>query len=376
MRGCVAFFVFVFVAAPLILAFEVTAAASTFLVNRDFYGDVLSSPEIYAAMLEGLMDDAGVSAELRASGELERITATLDTDEWRAAIDEAIDQAFAVLEGRSDTITINIPLAPVRAILQSSAAAEFVSDYVGELPRCAAGREPMDAPDTISGLPLPTCRPQNISLTEYTDQLMSDLPRIIENMPETLTYSDTIPDGPRIEGLGEVGIQQAVTTAVIVLGVAAAGVWFINGLIAGASAGGRLRWLGVTLLLPSVVVVLIGLGIASVAALAVSRGAVMIDGGISSRLSETVYEALTGGVGRISTSFLIAGGIPSVIGLLLLITGFAMPAPRRDDMERDMYANPTMQYGQYGGKPKNDFDVFNKPKNDGKEKNDDIIKPL
>ena len=376
MRGCVAFFVFIFVAAPLILAFEVTAAASTFLVNRDFYGDMLSSPEIYAAMLEGLMDDAGVSAELRASGELERITATLDTAEWRAAVDEAIDQAFAVLEGRSDTITINIPLEPVRAILQSSAAAEFVSDYVGELPRCADGREPMDAPDTITGLPLPVCRPQNLSLTEYTDQLMSDLPRVIENMPDTLTYTDTVPDGPRIEGLGEVGLQQAVTTAVIILGVIALGAWLSTGIIAGDSAGSRLRWLGVTLLLPSVIVALIGLGIVSVSALAIDRSAVMIDGGISSRLSETVYEALTGGVGRISTSFLIAGGIPSVIGLGLLVAGFAIPTPRRDEMQRDMYANPTMQYGPYDGKPKNDFEVFNKPKNDGKEKNDDIIKPL
>jgi hypothetical protein len=376
MRGCVAFFVFIFVAAPLILAFEVTAAASTFLVNRDFYGDMLSSPEIYAAMLEGLMDDAGVSAELRASGELERITATLDTAEWRAAVDEAIDQAFAVLEGRSDTISINIPLAPVRAILQSSAAAEFVSDYVGELPACSGGREPMDAPDTITGLPLPVCRPQNLSPREYSEQLLSDLPRVIENMPDTLTYTDTVPDGPRIGGLGEVGLQQAVTTAVIILGVIALGAWLSTGIVAGDSAGSRLRWLGVTLLLPSVIVVLIGLGIASVSALAVNRGAVLIDGGISSRLSETVYEALTGGVGRISTSFLIAGGIPSVIGLGLLVIGFAIPAPRRDEMQRDMYANPTMQYGPYDGKPKNDFEVFNKPKNDGKEKNDDIIKPL
>jgi hypothetical protein len=124
------------------------------------------------------------------------------------------------------------------------------------------------------------------------------------------------------------------------------------------------------------VVVLIGLGIMSTSAIAVSRGAVMIDGGISGRLSQTVYDALVGGVGRISTAFLVAGGIPTAIGLGLLVIGIVIPAPRRDDMEQDMYNNPTMQYGQYSGKPKNDFEVFNKPKNDGKEKNDDIIKPL
>lgn len=376
MRGCIAFFIFIVIAAPLMLAFEVTAATSTFLVNRDFYGDMLSSREIYAALLEGLMDDAGVSAELRASGEMERITATLDTDEWRAAVDAAIDQAFAVLEGRSDTITINIPLAPVRAVLQSSAAEEFVSDYVGELSVCTGGREPMDAPDTISGLPLPACRPQNLSPREYSEQLLSNLPRVIENMPDMLTYTDTITDGPRITGLGDVDLQQAVTTAVVVLGVVAIGAWFVTGIIAGDSAGSRLRWLGVTLLLPSIIVVFIGVGIGSVAAMAVNRGAIMIDGGISNRLSETVYQALTGGVGRISASFLAAGGVPSLIGLALTVVGFALPSPRRDEMERDLYANPTMQYGPYDGKPKNDFEVFRKPKNDGKEKNDDIIKPL
>jgi hypothetical protein len=164
-----------------------------------------------------------------------------------------------------------------------------------------------------------------------------------------------------------------VTTAVIVLGVIAVGAWFTTGIIAGDSAGSRLRWLGGTLFLPSVVVALIGLGIMSTSAIAVSRGAVMIDGGISGRLSQTVYDALVGGVGRISTAFLVAGGIPTAIGLGLLVIGLVIPAPRRDDMERDMYANPTMQYS---GKPKNDFEVFNKPKNDGKEKNDDIIRPL
>jgi hypothetical protein len=158
--------------------------------------------------------------------------------------------------------------------------------------------------------------------------------------------------------------------------VIAVGAWFTTGIIAGDSAGSRLRWLGVTLLLPSLVVVFIGLGIMGISAAAVSRGAVMIDGGISGRLSDTVYEALTGGVGRISASFVTAGGIPSAIGLILLVIGFVVPAPRRDDMERDLYGNPTMQYSPYDGKPKNDFEVFNKPKNDGKEKNDDIIKPL
>lgn len=373
MRGCVAFFIFIFVAAPLMLGFEVAAATSTFLVNRDFYSNVLAAPEIYEALLDGMVHDAGAPGVMLDSGEMAQITALLNSAEWRTAIEEAVDQAFAVLEGRSDTISIRIPLAPVRAILQSSAGRDFVRSYAEKLPICAGGREPMDGPETITGLPLPTCVPQALSRTEYADQLVNDLPRVIETMPDYMTYTDTLPEGVRLSGLAGIGIENAVQTAVIVFGMVAIGAWLVTGIIAQATTAGRLRWLGVTLLLPSAGVALIGLGLIGAASTGAMRSDIMIDGATSDRLSELVYESLVGGAGQISNAFLAAGGIPFVIGLLLLVIGLVVPASRCDEMQADMYANPTLQYGD---KPKNEFDVFNKPKNDDKEKNDDIFQPL
>jgi hypothetical protein len=191
-------------------------------------------------------------------------------------------------------------------------------------------------------------------------------------MPTHLTYMAQTEDVPQFEGLGEAGLENAVKAAVVALGVISIGAWLFTGIVAADSVSGKLRWLGIMLVLPSLVVLLIGLGISSTSLVASGSG-VIVDGGMNDRLSQTVTDALIGGVGRISMSFLAAGAIPAAIGGLLFVLGIIVPSRRRDDLGYGLQMNPTTQYG---GKPKNDFEVFNKPKNDGKVKNDDIIKPL
>jgi hypothetical protein len=373
MRGCVAFFLFLVIVAPLLFAFEIAAAASTFLVNREFYTDVLASPDVYAAVLEGVLDDAGVSARLRETGELDRIRATLNESEWRDAIQDVIDDVFAVIEGRSNTISISLPLAPVRAILESSAGAEFVRSYVDGLDPCRPGQEPNQVPAGIVGLPLPVCVPQGVATDQYAADLIERLPATLERMPARLTYTATATDFPQVQGVTGFDVPSAVMTALAVLGIMAIGAWLVTGIVAGDGAGSRLRWLGGTLLLPSLVVLLIGLAIGGATATATST---VVLGGVNQRLSQAFADAIVGGAGRIALSFVAAGGIPAAIGALLFVAGLFVPDRRADTLQRDLYANPTAQYPpQYPPKPKNEFDVY-KPKNNDKPSNDDVIRPL
>lgn len=379
MRGCIGVVVFVVVVAPMLFLFEVTAAASTFLVNRAFYTDVFASPDVYAGLVAGVMAEAGSEGRPPTDAELERITATLDATEWRAAVGDAVDQFFAVVEGRSDTLTIRIPLAPLRAVLESSAGEAFVRDYIASLPTCRAGQEPTDSPGSLGGLPLPVCVPQTTTASAYAELMIERLPQMTASMPPEIVITEHVTDVPQVEALGEMGVQGAVTAALAAFGAAAVGGWFITGMIAGATAGSRLRWLGVTLLLPSLGVLLIGFAVGGSMALMRdgagmgSMGAMGSMGSMDSRLSEAIYSALGGGLGRIALSFAAAGGIPAAIGLMLWLAGMTRRDPYVSVTERDLFANPTTQIAP---KPKNDFAAPTKPKNDRVDDTGDIIKPL
>ena len=61
MRGCIAFFLFIFIVGPALFTFELAASASTWLFSRDFYSDVLATPEVYSVMLGGLVDTLGAN---------------------------------------------------------------------------------------------------------------------------------------------------------------------------------------------------------------------------------------------------------------------------------------------------------------------------
>ncbi len=377
MRGCIAFFLFIFIVGPALFTFELAASASTWLFSRDFYSDVLATPEVYSVMLGGLVDTLGANGTAAMSeSEFEQLSASVNTEEWRAAVSSSVSQVFDALEGKSDHFTITLPLAPLKALLGSSAGEQFIRLYAQRLEPCVGGQEPTESPDQFTNFPLPVCAPQNLGREAYVSDLVERLPSIMANMPPSMTFSSTIDPtltGGFVQGTGFGGVSSAVTAVVAVLGVIAVGSWFVTGLIGSGSARGRLFWLGITLVLPSAIVLLLGFGVtAASAALLSDPAAWTLDS--NGPISRALYEAIFGGANRISISFLAAGGIPLIAGALLTVFGIIVPGRRDDRLQRDLYNNPTAQFAD---KPKNDFEVFNKPKNDAKPINDDsIIRPL
>lgn len=377
MRGCIAFFLFIFIVGPALFTFEVAASTSAWLFNREFYADVLATPEVYSALLGGLVDTLGTDGALALSeSEIEQLKASVNTDEWNAAVRSSVSQVFDAFEGKSDQFTISLPLGPLKVLLESSAGARFMRLYGERLQPCASGQEPSESPDQVTNFPLPVCAPQNVDRETYVSGLVERLPAIAAEMPQTMTVSSTVDSTPTSEfvrGIGVGGLDSAVMAAVAVLGVIAVGSWFVTGMIGAGQARGRLFWLGITLVLPSAVVLVLGFGVTAASAALLSDPATWnLDS--TEPISQAVYEAMSGGANRISTSFLAAGGLPVVIGVLLTIFGLIIPGRRDNRLQGDPYSNPTAQFAE---KPKNDFQVFSKLKNDAKPKNDDsIIRPL
>lgn len=378
MRGCIAFFLFIFIVGPALFAFELVAGASTWLFNREFYSDVLATPEVYGAFFEGVVDILSDGAgPMRESGDFDRLAASVDVEEWSAALNSAVNQFFDVIEGKTTrvSININIPLAPLKALLESSVGEQFVRQFAQGLKACAAGQEPSALPPQVAGFPLPVCVPQNQTREAFVSGLIERLPSITANMPEYLTYNDTVDPifTEDFSGIGISDIVDAMTAVVVVFGVVSVGLWFMTGLIGAGSARGRLLWLGGMLFLPSVVAALIGLGVAA-ATRALMMDSISANIDLNDSITQAVYNVMSGGANKVSLSFMAAGGIPSAVGILLFLVGLILPARRDDELQRDLFNNPTTQYG---GKPKNDSNLYEKLKNSDKPKNDDsIIKPL
>lgn len=371
MRGCLAFVLFFTLVGPMLFAFEIVAGASTFLVNREFYVDLFADPNIYGSLLDTALAEAGSTIGHLGDGEqYEQVIAALDDGEWRAAVSSAVNQLFDVFEGKSNRISLTIPLRPLKSLLLTDLGDTFIHRYIGDLPVCRLGQEPTSAPSQFTVAPLPVCVPPDRTPAQYAEQIVTTLPQIVAAMPDQLSYSDTFNADRDLEAMeffgGFSGVQAVLQGGVILIGIVALGAWLITGLIAAASMRGKLLALGLMLLLPSLAVLVIGFGIyvAFNAPDALPRS--------NTALTRTIVETLNSS--PLSTVFLTTGAIPSAVAVGLIVLGGLLPSRRRDDALDDLRANPTTMFAAERP-PASPSNV--KLKNDSKPKNDDsIIRPL
>lgn len=357
MRGCIGFLLFLLMVAPPLFVFESLAAINSWLLDREFYADLLADPQIYPALLAGMMDEAGADGVLDAARFLE-MTSLVDETEWHAAANAIVDQGLEVVAGDRTTMTIALPLSPLRALIAGQHSEVFIRSYVTGLRPCSGGIDPFRSSAAVDGVPLPLCFPADLTAAQYADQIAAQLPAIVENMPAAITFTGRL-DADVVDFLQGFEARPTLFAATAMIGVIALGAWYGVGMLATNTRSGRLRWLGITLILPSFSVLLIGLALTG-PFLPVFQSALISSAGAAGEAELLVYDVVFSNIGRVRTAFLVTGGIPVLLGVLMNVAGSRRRGP--DAAVRSDFADQRPDTGLDG--------------DHGKRGRDDVIRPL
>jgi hypothetical protein len=330
--GC-GFLLFILIVFPLLLVFILLAGINTWVLDRGFYQEVLSQPGLYESALDeavvnwsgaGLPEEFGdVPPEALNAGLREIIT-----PEYLQSLSvSAVDQVFDVLEGRSQALTLSFDFEPVKAALQGDGAADFANAYVEALPTCRANQETLSAE---TGLPV--CRPTEVSAQELASQVQAAVPAVAESLPGEFSADRFV----KMPDVGSIRLQPGtlrtlMTSGLIILGIVAVLVWLIDGFIGATDTRSRLLWLGFTLLLPAGLVLLAGISLSAPSLETIlQNNFVGSSGAQNPQVAASFAAAAVSASAPVRNGFLAAGGIPTLVAVVLLIFGLiSRPSAKR-----------------------------------------------
>jgi hypothetical protein len=262
--------VLLMVALPAIFVFEGMSALTAVGLNRETWYDVMAEPALYNSFMTEFDDIMPESANQR-----EVIRAAVSPAYVQSMLNKLVDYFFDVLDGKN-------PVSPT-----------------------------FDIP-----APLADALRRNPNATNFD---------VIDNNDGAMKFTLNISERSLNEVRG-LGVQFALVTMVsATIGFL---VWFVAALLGAETTGGRLVWLGISLIIASFGVIAIGaLGFNSVIA------AVTTDLTRNAASMTSVERALVDGLLNVLPRFAIAltfaGGIPSVIGLVLALVGSSLRPPRQ-----------------------------------------------
>jgi hypothetical protein len=336
MRSCLALFVFLFVFLPLAFCGLLTASVSAWLLDRNFYTDLFSAEDIYSALLSGNLDletslELG-GAELdpavtRAFGQA--IQQAVSPSYVRDEVLRNINAVFDYLENFSRGLTLTWDLRPLKRNLSAEQISTFADVLVKSLPPCSASAPQAD-------FILPTCLPRDKSVEALAAEVRQNVPRFVERLPDFQPIGEPIPPNTQSGALLGDLVQTAVSSGVLSLLLGTFFAWLEVGALAARSTKGLWLALGVTLLIPSLPVLLLGILLLTGTAEGIfSSGASSAFAQIGLQDTAVFDSVLQRAFSRISGGFLTYGGGATGIAVLLLSLGVLMPQPRKRKPKKD-----------------------------------------
>ena len=327
MRAGCGLLLFALIVFPLLLVFFILAGVNTWVLDRSFYQEALSQPGLYETALDeavinwrgtGLPEEFGDAPPEALNAGLREVI----TPEYLQTLSvSAVDQVFDVLDGRSLASSLTLDLTPIKAALQGDGAQDFASAYVEALRTCPASQQEVSAENR-----LPVCRAGAQSETELTAQVEAALPAIAESLPNEFIADRFV----KLPDMGNLRLQSGalrtlMTTGLIILGVVAVLVWLMDGFIGATDARGRLIWLGLSLLLPAGLVLLAGISLSAPYLETIFQSNFVGSGGVqNAQVAASFADAAVSATARVRNGFLLAGGIPTLVAVILLIFGLVI----------------------------------------------------
>lgn len=322
--GCLIYLLLVF---PLLLIFILVAGINTWVLDRTFYEESLANSGFYEEIWEqGSFDWSGTGVS-QVFGNVPPfaveagLQAVLTAEDFRAMAQTTIDGLFDALEGNTDRFVFTFDLTPIRTALSGDGATEFATAYVAALPSCTGSQSALSP-----GSSLPVCLQEDVSEEALAADVAAVVPTVIQALPDEFTVEQEI-ELPDVQGtpLRLNNLRSTATYGVFIISGLALFLWLVDGLILGKGARNRFLWLGLTLLIPAGLVMLLGIATSSPTFEATIRESITRSSSVQdAELALSFLDVVFSAEGRVRTGFLIAGGIPTLAAVVLLIFGLAI----------------------------------------------------
>jgi hypothetical protein len=331
-RKVIALLLVIFVVLPLIFTALIMIAINSWVLDRNFYVNLLDNPNLHEALLSQdlplYVNNRWFPREINSDlppAALDRALREVMTPQYlRDQSVRVVNQAFDTLEGRRDTLDVSMDFAPVKAALRGEGGARFAQALAEQLPACAAGQEPL-----ITGSTLIRCRAANVSGDAATQQIAAALPAFVDKIPDQVNLS-----GERLDlraewrpfnllFLSNLGFNITIGMLLVLAGV----FWLAAGFIGGANRRERLLWLGWSLLVPAALVLSMGLAtnspfITGSIRLGLERSRYTIEGvQYSAALRQAIVEIANKALGAVGGGFLWSGLAATAIALGFIVWG-------------------------------------------------------
>lgn len=333
MRAVLAILLIVLLVFPLALAALSLLAVSSWAVDANFYANALTNPKVYESLLSDEMltqitrQMFGASSQVDAPALREFAKAFMSADFMKMQVVNAVHSVFDYLNGRSAALDIKLDLKPMKATLSGEQQSESLLTLAAALPECKEGQ--VVRPKSLGFY---VCRPSFLKTDDFLvhyllpsiEDFLPKIPDEIAITPPGLTTQDSeqwrvwIPGG---------SLQNALLLALGLLSVAVLGFWLLAGLIASSAWSVRLRWMGFALFIPALLVFIVGLLTMQAGFVTPYVNLGLTRSGLEAQLPfarEAVLSVTEAALPRISTGFMMVGGIASAVALAFIFWGISI----------------------------------------------------
>ena len=245
---------------PLIFSTLVIYPLSVWALDRDFYIETLSSEELQAVIFSDenlgiiLTENFSEAGSIDLSVLHPLIQTLISEQFYKNQVSSIINQVFDFLDGESASLSLQIDLGEIKDAFNGPNQQVLLEELAKGIPIC------LDA-QTTQEMEFTLCKPVSISDEEFIeDYLKPSLPLLLMGIPNKVTISEPIRRNELIQGIPAF-FQPYLTvsglkTAILILAAVTILLWLLTALIAGSNRRERLLWLGWTLFLPSLIVLL------------------------------------------------------------------------------------------------------------------------
>ncbi len=338
MRKLLALLLVIFLVFPLILATLSVLSISSWVLDRNFYTNLLDDTRLYEVLLsEDLPNYFGrrVVPEaddlpVHALGNALREIAT--PEYLRSQALRIVDDAFDFVEGSDPMLDLYLDVAPLKAALRGEATTRFARALAAGLPACAAGQE-----SVASGASLMRCLPADVSVDEATQRIVAGLPEFLDRVPDRINLNPEPIDLRRelrgVDFWTGLTASNGLSAAIAFLVFFAGSLWLAAALIGGVNRRERLQWLGWSLLAPAALIFLIGMAISADVSLGWVRfglSEARLEGfEYSLAFQQALLDVSRDALKTVANGFLATGAAAGAIALALMVWGLATPPERR-----------------------------------------------